>query len=205
MKILHAVTGAWAGDRTTPLRQGAMLLVLASLGVVCARPGGALAQRSTSASAAPSSPSGASGTDAAPPAPKPSAVVARFRGPLGARARVYAERALRGRLALRSFSETRRAAKQLGVSLDNAPGRSLVATDRGIDLFVLGRVRGRGRHAKTEIVVERADGRQLAKVVTGAPTSQARIRKAARRALDEALEAREKIQREAALLTPPPP
>lgn len=117
-------------------------------------------------------------------------VVLDFDGRRGAIARRSVVRALSDELELARSSEFEDRARALGADLDEATGIAAVAQDMGVDVVVLGEVRGRGRRARTVIRVLDAQGNEVARREEGSPAGwrgQRRIGQAAVEAVEQAL------------------
>ena len=119
----------------------------------------------------------------------PRIVVLGFSGPGGSTARTQVVRALRGRADFATKADADRVLDRQGLKASSAAGRATLATELDVDYVFWGRVKGKGKSARTEIRVAGRSGDALTGYEAGAPgTTQgnAQIQEAARTALAEA-------------------
>lgn len=116
-------------------------------------------------------------------------VVLDFGGRAGSQGRRAVVGALTGDVRLLPQSSVRSRADGLGADLDTPGGRAQVAEAMDLDLIVGGQVTGRGRRARTTIIIYDATGEEVARQEAGSPAGPGRRRvgQAAREALQQAL------------------
>jgi hypothetical protein len=112
------------------------------------------------------------------------AVVLEFEGRGAAAARRIVVGAIGDRVDVIDLERAERSARDQEVDLATPEGRGQVATSDGISLWVGGELTGRGRRARTTVIVYDADGEEIARERAGAPRGAAGRRQIERAALD---------------------
>lgn len=139
------------------------------------------------------------------PAAAQSGVVLSFSGRGSGQARNAAVREATQRFELVDRRDAERTATRLGADLNTPEGRAQLAEDMGLTVMITGAVQGRGRRARTTVVVFDQRGEEVARQETGAPIGRrgrTLVQRATGQALDEAMaaieEQRAREEREAA-------
>ncbi len=117
---------------------------------------------------------------------QPRGVVLHFTGPRGGAARNAIVRRLRGDADLVPRSDVEARAERRRQRLTTDSGRRRIARDMNLDFFIAGRVRGRGRRARTSLVIYGSNGEVISRGRAPRPVGRSRLRQignAARRML----------------------